>query len=266
MKECLKGKRTELLMEMLVEARVPSPDYVVALLRRGAPPFGELPASGAFEPRHHGATKSLKQVLQAGKWSKAVLRSTVRPNRDAELDREVADRTDEEVRDGKAPFDEEEVDNLLGKCWSPCRRVDLRQGSAIRSIDDFSEFGHNGSSGTCEYQEMSRVDGVCAMMKRWCSAVNGGGVEVKLSTGEVRRGELHEGFRGKSFRAPVGRALDMRKAKKQVPICPSMQCLCVVALWHPKHKRLKYYVLLVLPFRARNSVYTFGTVAFALSC
>ena len=139
-KEWLKGKRTELLKEMLVEARVPSPDYVVALLRRGAPPCGELPASGAFEPRHHGATKSLKQVLQAEKWSKAVLRSTVRPSGDAELDREVADRTDEEVLDGKAqgPFDEEEVDILLGKCWSPCRRVGKRQGGAIRSIDDFS--------------------------------------------------------------------------------------------------------------------------------
>ena len=54
------------------------------------------------------------------------------PSRDAELDREVTDRTDEEVREGKAqgPFDKEEVDNLLGKCWSPCRRVGLRQGAA----------------------------------------------------------------------------------------------------------------------------------------
>ena len=85
-KQCLKGKRTELLKEMLVEARVPSPDFVVELLRHGAPPFGELPASGAFEPLHHGATKSFKQALQAGKWSKAVPRSTVRPSRDARLD------------------------------------------------------------------------------------------------------------------------------------------------------------------------------------
>ena len=45
-----------------------------------------------------------------------------------------------------------------------------------------------------------------------------------------------------------------------------MQCLCVVGLWHPKHKRLKYYVLQVFPFGARNSVCTFGTIAFALSC
>ena len=93
-KECLKWKRTELLKEMLVEARVPSPDNVVALLQRAAPPF---------EPR---------QVLEASAAG-------------GELVEEVADRTDEEVRDGKAqgPFDEEEVDKLLGKCWSPCRRV-----------------------------------------------------------------------------------------------------------------------------------------------
>ena len=99
------------------------------------------------------------------------------------------------------------------------------------------------------------------MMKTWCSAVDDESVEVELATGEVRRSELHEGFRAKS-----SRALDLRRAYRQVPICPSMQCLCVVGLWHPKYKRLKYYVLRVLPFGARNSVYTFGTIAFALSC
>ena len=96
-----------------------------------------------------------------------------------------------------------------------------------------------------------------------CSAVNDGCVEVKLSTGEVRRGELLQGFREKFSRAPW----DLHSTCAG-PL--SMRCLCVVAPWHPQHKRLKYYVLLVLPFGstfgARNSVYTFGTVAFAPSC
>ena len=111
---------------------------------------------------------------------------------------------------GKAqgPFDEEEVDNLLGKCWSPSRRVGLRQGGPSAQSTTSLNLG-NGSSGTCDYQEVSGVDGVCAMMKTRCSAVDDESVEVELATGEVRRGELHEGFRAKSSRFTVGRALDL---------------------------------------------------------
>ena len=90
---------------------------------------------GAFESRIHVPIKTLRQVLQSGKWAKAVLRSTVRPSRDGELDAEVAARSDEEVAEGKVdrPFDEEEVDKLLGKCWAPCRRVGLRKGGVNKT-------------------------------------------------------------------------------------------------------------------------------------
>ena len=136
------GKRTELFREMAVAAGVPSPDLLVELLRHGAPPFGEFPRSGAFAPKEHLASRSLQQVLQAGKWTKAVLRATVRPSSDRLVDEEVAQRTDEEVHEGKAvgPLSEEGVDAILGKCWAPCRRVGLRQRACMFSFRLFSVF------------------------------------------------------------------------------------------------------------------------------
>ncbi len=260
------GKRTELFREMAVEAGVPSVDMLVEFLRGGAPPFGVLPPTGLFDSRPHTATKTLTEVLQTSKWSKPVLRSTVRPNPEPRIDREVAERTDEEVQEGKAagPFTEVEVDAILGPWWAPCRRVGILQGDSIRPIDDFSEFLHNASSDTDEYVDLSGVDGVVALMKLLGEAVQDDEVTITLEDGQVMRGRLHPGFKDLKARMPVGRALDLKRAYKQVPTAPSMRRLVVVALWHPGLQKVVYYILYVLPFGARNSVFIFGGLARAL--
>jgi len=132
----------------------------------------------------------------------------------------------------------------------------------VRPIDDFSEFGHNGSSATNDQITLGGVDEVCSLMKAWTEAASEDGrVKVTLSSGEALEGTLAKGFRNKGQRRPVGRALDLKRAYKQVPIAPSMERLCIVALWHPTLKAARFYVLRALPFGARNAVFAFGLVA-----
>ena len=68
-----KGKRSLLLAEMAAAAGVPNPELIAAYIQRGAPAFGEVPASGLFGERDHPATKTFKEVLQASKWSRPQL-------------------------------------------------------------------------------------------------------------------------------------------------------------------------------------------------
>ena len=90
------------------------------------------------------------------------IRATVRPDPDSTVDRGITDRTREEVQEGKAvgPFTEYEVNLRHGKSWTPARRVGLKQASGLRPIDDFSEFGHTGTSHTHERVDLATI-GVC---------------------------------------------------------------------------------------------------------
>jgi len=99
----------------------------------------------------------------------------------------------------------------------------------------------------------------------WGTAASGAGkVQVELSTGEVLRGRLHRGFVPKAARSLRGRALDLKRAFKQLAPLPSLSPLLVIALWHPARNGVAYYVLRAMPFGARNTVYVFGTVARAI--
>ena len=84
-------------------------------------------------------------------------------------------------------------------------------------------------------------------------------VEIKLASGQVLTGRLHADF--KEGIVLEGRALDLEKAFKQVPVAPAFLPFAVVAAWHPGRGCLAYYLLRALPFGARNAVYVFGCIA-----
>ncbi|CAK0909372.1 unnamed protein product [Prorocentrum cordatum] len=260
------GKRSLLLEGMAAAAGFPNPRMLGAYIRQGTPVFGEVPASGAFEKDEQPAGKSLREVLEASKWTKQRLRDTVKPGT-FEVGEEVVKRTEEEVAQGKAlgPFSEEEVDQCLGKVWAGSRRFGLVQSSGVRPVDDHSEFGQNWTSHTHEYIDLGGVDQVAAVARLWGTAASSTGrVQVQLSTGEMLRGRLHQGFAPKAARSLRGRALDLKRAFKQLAPLPSLSPLLVIALRHPARNGVAYYVLRAMPFGARNAVYVFGTVARAI--
>ena len=225
--------------------------------------MGKFPASGLFEPREVPATKTIKEVLQGGKWSKHVLAATTKPSADDKVDREVLERTMDEVAEGKAkgPYTEQEVDAILGTTWAPVRRIGLVQSTGVRPIDDFSEFGHNASSHTFEHVNLAGIDGVAGIAKTWMDAMATDTARVTLESGLGKEGEVHHEFWGAEARGLQGRAIDLRRAFKQLPIAPNMASVAVIVIWHPEVRAPRYFILRALPFGARNSAYAFGAVA-----
>ena len=61
-----------MLEEMAAEAGVPHPQLIGQYLRGGAPILGKIVASGLYGPKEQLATKTIAEVLQAGKWSKTL--------------------------------------------------------------------------------------------------------------------------------------------------------------------------------------------------
>jgi len=162
----------------------------------------------------------LAETLAGGKWSKRVLAATVRPNKDPKVDKEVYERTLEEVAEQKAigPLSEAEVDSIFGKHWAPARRVGLVQAAGGRPIDDFSEFGHNSASHSHDYVDLGGVDAVVGIAKTWLEQPGPDGVvSITLSSGKTLRGPLHESYKERQSRRLQGRALDLRSACQKQP-------------------------------------------------
>ena len=260
------GKRSLLFEEMAKEAGVPNARLLADYIRSGGPHLGECPPSGLYEHEETPATKTFKEVLQASQWSRPKVRA-MGPSREAWVDREVLDRTEAEVEEGKAlgPFTEDEVSAIVGKLWAPVRRVGLVQSSGVRPIDDFSEFGHNGTSHTFERIDLGGIDEVVGIAKVWLQApVDGERVRVQLESGVWLEEQLHPDYKDAKNRRVSGRALDLRRAFKQLAVRPSMRAVSIIAIWHPGEKGVRYYILRAMPFGARNAVYIFGSVARAL--
>lgn len=264
-----RGKRTLLFNEMAKAAGVKCADMITAYMQKGVPVFGEVPPTGLYAKEFSPPDKTFMQVLQAAKWSKPVLRAKVRGDPDPAVDDEVLERTEQEVKEGKAegPYTEQEVDAIFGKHWAPARRVGLVQTAGVRPIDDFSEFGHNGTSETHEKVDLATVDVCAGIIKQYHDAVKAGGwVSVKMQNGELCVGRLHGDYQEPERRRLKGRTVDLKRAFKQLATAPSMAPLTVVGVWHRQLGGVRYYLLKALPFGARNAVFTFGATARALEC
>ena len=138
-----------------------------------------------------------------------------------------------EVGAGKAlgPFAGEQVTGTKGATWPPCRRVGFVQSGGVRPIEDFSEYGHNATSATSEAIDLGGVDQIASMAKLWAESVQEDGrVRLRLSTGTVLEGRVHEGFRDASQRLPVSRALDLKQAYRQIAPSPALAPLCVIGV------------------------------------
>ena len=257
---CLAGKRTLLLEEMLVEAGFPDPGELIKMLREGAPMFGVVPPAGCFESHVHEPSKTISEAMAAAPWVRPALRGSLRPSAVPGLDEKVYAKTVDEVSRGKAagPFSAEALSGMLGE-WMPARRLGIAQGDDVRQIDDFSEFGHNDTSGTAERIDIGGVDRVVGLAKIWMDAVDcWGQVQVRLESGEVLRGRVHPEFQSPEARQPSGRSMDIEKAYKNVPVDPALAPLAVIGLWSPRACAAEYFRLFALAFGARNAVFAFG--------
>ena len=114
-------------------------------------------------------------------------------------DQELADITRREADEGGlvGPFTAKELTEMLGPNWVPSRRFWIRQGSKLRPIDDFSEFGVNQAFGSGRKASMKSLDHVVALARAWTEAVDAAFDDgsrrssFKDSEGVVHQGMLH---------------------------------------------------------------------------
>ena len=76
-----------LFQEMAEASGVGCAKLITAYMQRGAPVFGEVPATGLYEGEHSGPDKTFKQVLQAAKWSKPAMKAKVKGDVNPEVDK-----------------------------------------------------------------------------------------------------------------------------------------------------------------------------------
>ena len=229
--------------------------------------FGAVPGIADFPPKEHAARMSFQDVLKAGKWTRPAFLGSIRASRLPECDEVVYSKTLEEVRAGKAagPFTEGEIAEQLGPEWVGARRVGIPQGGGFRCIDDFSEFLQNSTSETAVKAESSGVDVLVSMARAWGAAVEqDGSVHVSLSDGSNLVGRLAPEYGGKEGVRPVGRAIDLKAAYKNVAPDAASSRLAVVGVWNPLLRRPELFRLFALAFGARNSVFIFGYFGRAL--
>ena len=106
---------------------------------------------------------------------------------------------------------------------------------------------------------------MAGLAKLWMEMQMENGIaKVVLETGEEYSGFVHYSYRNPNSRKLVGRAIDLKRACKQLAIAPSMASVAVICLSDPRNQGPRFFLLRALPFGARNAVFTFGAVARAL--
>ncbi len=136
----------------------------------GFPIVGPMDITNEFKLRATGKqvvpTLAMAQLATTSKWSRHVLKGSVRSSGDAEVDQTVHEVTLQERDKGwlTGPHSYAEPDSIYGPLWLASRRFGVIQGTKtdgsgkIRPCDDFSEFLINATTGTTEKIEPGGIE------------------------------------------------------------------------------------------------------------
>ena len=102
---------------------------------------------------------SVATLWESARSSQAKVCSKLHRGQSAE-DKQLWDLTLEEVQQGGllGPFTVDQVEEHAGKLWVPARRFPIQQGTKLRPIDDFSEYGINSAFGSSEKISLKGVE------------------------------------------------------------------------------------------------------------
>ena len=262
----LKGKRLELLREILVQADYPDLQ-IVSDIANGLPVVGPMPGSGVFPEKVRAASITPQQLRSSSKWTRAAILSKVRASKDPAVDQAVWDESLKEEANGwtSGPFSEEQITAQLGELWIASRRFGLKQGTKVRAIDDYTESQANSTVSMFEKLELMGVDDLVAVVKIAAESVSPTGqVCVELDSGEQLRGDLPEGVSVAQARSWAGKTVDLKAAYRQLPTRPSEAWASVIAVYNPLQKNTGLFIQHALPFGAVGSVSGFDREARAL--
>ena len=231
-KVATKQKRVVLTAEMLEEIGYEDV-AALELLNKGATLAGEVESSRAFQSCYKPCLTTVQQLEQGSQKRNELILSMTRSSGDTEIDRQLLDETEEEIRKGWAIGPFELSDLQPGSVVS--RRFPLQQSTKTRMIDDFSISGINDST-VCHHKvDLHTVDSFCALVREYFEASERSNIDSRL----------------------VGKTYDLKSAYRQVPIRKDHLRFAFFSVFNHKENRPQIYQLLTLPFGATHSVYNF---------
>ena len=201
---------------------------------------GPAPVVESFDPCFKPAKMTVAELSAQAHQSRQVMLASVRSSGDAEIDRTVFDKTQEELDCGWLSGPYNLADLPLDAVVS--RRFGIRQSSGdtakIRLIDDFSASMVNDTVQVESAPKLHTLDvvaGLCAILLR--------------SAGEDEW---------------LGKTIDLSAAYRQLAISPDFFSVSFIAVFDPSTGKPRIYSMRALPFGASRSVYGFLRVAHSL--
>ena len=244
----LKNKSMPLFAEMLEAANYPDKDLVKTMCS-GFDLLGQIPASGVLPEKHTDALLTIDEVRGLTPEVRSAILQQRDDGKDLEILTAVHKLTLEERDRGwlRGPLKPSEIpsDSVV------TRRFGIKQSSTdadkgkvtkIRPIDDYTQSLANLTCGSSETISPHGVDVICA------------GVSYRIRRG--RQLGLRERL--------VSRAIDLRKAYKNLPLSTAALRDSYLAVLNPATSQYEFFQALVLPFGARPAVQGFYRVASAI--
>ena len=191
-------KRPLLITEILDDLGFPATDLVLTLLAKGCPMFGSFLKSGIFLERQHDATLTYDHLYAAAKWARpALLNSRIGSAPSDEQDKVQAKLWDATIEERdrlecRGPFSAADLDARHPDGWLAALRFAVEQKGKIRPCDDYSKFGHNATSSSCETVDTDGPDAIVSVGRLWSSGLRSEGkVFLRLSDGSSLKGDLY---------------------------------------------------------------------------
>ena len=266
MLKVLEGKKLELLRYILQQADYPDIQVVDDVLN-GMPLVGPMPGSGVFPRKVRAAQITPQQLRSSSRWTRAAILGKVRSSNDASVDQAVWAETLLEIDKGwlTGPYNQDQVNLLLGNDWIASRRFGIRQGDKIRTIDDYSESQANSSVSMFEKIELMGVDDFVAVVKIAAESTKpDGSILLTLDSGEQLSGLIPAGTSVDDALRWTGKTVDLKAAYRQIPTRPSESWAAVIAVYDPANQCTQLCLQHALPFGAVGSVCGFNRAARAL--
>ena len=245
-KQVLKEKRLLLLQEMIKESG--HTDTTIAMdIARGHRLTGLVEDSNAFPSKVRLPSITEKALAQSAKWTRRAIIGSVKSSGSKDVDDKLYSATMDEVAERwlDGPRSESEITTEVGPLWNVSRRFPVSQGDKVRAIDDYSESFVNSAFGSLERISLGGIDEIAAIAKLFMDSLgrcSGDSrlIEVKLSSGQFLRGELHPSLSVSEAFDLVGRSLDLKSAYRQQAVSPLSQAQAVIAVHNPETGKLKF--------------------------
>ena len=233
-------------------------------LREGFKLVGEGTPSNVFKTDVRRATMDEKMLMDQAKFIRPMILGKVKNAEKPEHCQELNEITRAEAGTKgwlEGPFDENNVNCMLGGSWLPVERFAVRQKDKLRPIDNFATNRVNEAWTCPEKLDLHSIDQLAWTISAFYKFFGKrGSVDIALKDGRRLQGKVHSDWFKCDAKCLIT-TLDLKDAYKQLGIHESDRNKAVVTLRSDRHKGVDCYTMNCLPFGASSSVHNFNRVA-----